>query len=104
MGGGGFAEWPRLPLDFPGDSVKNLPATKETPWVGKTPPLEEGTTTHSSVLAGRIPGTEEPGGLQSVGSRDSDTTERLKHHGRPSLRLMPGSPGEQCPPPPSCGL
>ena len=38
MGGGGFAEWPRLPLDFPGDSVKNLPATKETPWVGKTPP------------------------------------------------------------------
>ena len=67
-------------------------------------PLEEGTTTHSSVLAGRIPGTEEPGGLQSVGSRDSDTTERLRHQGRPSLRLMPGSPGEQCPPPPSRGL
>ena len=30
-------------------------------------PLEEGTATHSSILAWRIPGTQEPGGLQSVG-------------------------------------
>ena len=29
--------------------------------------LEEGMATHSSILAGKIPGTEEPGGLQSVG-------------------------------------
>ena len=33
--------------------------------------------THSSVLAWRIPWTEEPGGLQSVGLQESDTTERL---------------------------
>ena len=32
-------------------------------------PLEEEMTTHSSVLAWRIPGTEEPGGLQSMGSQ-----------------------------------
>ena len=33
--------------------------------------------THSSILAWRIPWTEEPGGLQSLGSQESDTTERL---------------------------
>ena len=33
--------------------------------------------THSSVLAWRIPGTEEPGRLQSMGRKESDTTERL---------------------------
>ena len=32
-------------------------------------PLEEGMTTHSSILAWRIPWTEEPGGLQSMGSK-----------------------------------
>ena len=39
--------------------------------------LEEGMATHSSILAWRIPWTEEPGGLQSVGRKESDTTERL---------------------------
>ena len=34
-------------------------------------------TTHSSILAWRIPWTEEPGGLQSVGSKESDMTEQL---------------------------
>ena len=34
--------------------------------------------THSSILAWRIPWTEEPGGLQSMGSKESDTTEGLK--------------------------
>ena len=38
------------------------------PWVGKIP-LEEGMATHSSILAWRIPWTEEPGGLQSMGSQ-----------------------------------
>ena len=33
--------------------------------------------THSSILAWRIPWTEEPGGLQSMGSQESDTTEQL---------------------------
>ena len=36
--------------------------------------------THPSALAWRIPGTEEPGGLQSMGSRRVDTTERLHFH------------------------
>ena len=38
------------------------------PWFGKIP-LEEGMATHSSILAWRIPCTEEPGGLQSMGSQ-----------------------------------
>ena len=49
--------------------VKNLPVMRET-WVqslGWEDPLEEGMATHSSFLAWRIPWTEEPGGLQSVG-------------------------------------
>ena len=49
--------------------VKNLPAVQETQVrsLGGEDPLEKGMTTHSSVLAGRIPWTEEPGGLQSTG-------------------------------------
>ena len=51
--------------------VKNPPAVQET-WdrsLGREDPLEEGAATHSSVLAWRIPWTEEPGGLQSTGSQ-----------------------------------
>ena len=50
-------------------SVKNLPAVQET-WVqslGGEDPLEKGMATHSSILAWRIPWTEEPGGLQFMG-------------------------------------
>ena len=36
--------------------------------------------THSSILAQRIPWTEEPGRLQSMGSQESDTTQRLSHY------------------------
>ena len=52
-----------------GSVVKNLPAMQETQVqsLGQEDLLEEGTATHSSVLAWRIPWTEEPGGLQSVG-------------------------------------
>ena len=49
--------------------VKSLPAVQET-WVqslGWEDPLEEGMATHSSILAWRIPWTEEPGRLQSMG-------------------------------------
>ena len=58
--------------------VKNLPAVQET-WV-RSPawedPLEEGTATLSSILAWRIPGTEEPCGLQfTVSQKESDITE-----------------------------
>ena len=51
--------------------VKNLPVMQET-WVqslGWEDLLEEGMATHSSVFAWRIPWTEEPGGLQSMGSQ-----------------------------------
>ena len=51
--------------------VKNPPAMRET-WVlslGGEDPLEEGWPTHSSILAWRIPWTEEPGGLQSMESK-----------------------------------
>ena len=50
--------------------VKNPPAVRETcvQSLGWEDPLEKGKATHSSVLAWRIPGTEEPGGLLSVGS------------------------------------
>ena len=44
------------------------------PWVMEEP-LEEGTTTHSSILTWKIPWTEEPGGLQYMGSQESDMTE-----------------------------
>ena len=52
--------------------VKNLPATQETwlQFVGGENPLEKGMDTHSSILAWRIPWTEEPGGLQSMGSKN----------------------------------
>ena len=49
--------------------VKNPPAMQET-WVrslGGEDPLEESMATHSSILAWRLPWTEEPGGLQSIG-------------------------------------
>ena len=39
-------------------------------------PLQKEMATHSSVLAWRTPWTEEPGGLQSMGSQESDTTEQ----------------------------
>ena len=42
--------------------------------------LEKKTATHSSILAWRIPWTEEPGGLQSMGHKESDTTEQLHFH------------------------
>ena len=50
--------------------VKNLPALWETrvPSPGQEDPLEEGMATHSNILAWRNPRTEEPGGLQSLGS------------------------------------
>ena len=51
--------------------VKHLPAVQET-WVrslGQEDPLEKDMATHSSTLTGKIPWTEEPGGLQSMGSQ-----------------------------------
>ena len=51
--------------------VKNLPAMQETQvrFLGREDPLEKEMAAHSSILAWGIPLTEEPGGLQSVGSK-----------------------------------
>ena len=54
--------------------AKNLPAMWET-WIrflSWEDPLEKGMATHSSIVAWRIPQTEEPGGLQSMGRKESD--------------------------------
>ena len=58
--------------------VKNPPAVQEAQEtrvqsLGREDPLEEGMATHSSVLAWRIPWTEKPGGLQSIG------LQRVRH-------------------------
>ena len=52
-------------------TVKNLSAMQETQVqsLGQEEPLEKGVATHSSILAWRIPWTEEPGGLRSMGSQ-----------------------------------
>ena len=49
--------------------IKNLPAMQETrvQSLGWEDPLEKGMATHTSILAWRIPWTEEPGGLQTMG-------------------------------------
>ena len=60
-------------------TLKNLPAMWET-WVqylGWEDPIEKGMATHFSILAWRIPWTEEIDGLQSMGSKESDMTAVL---------------------------
>ena len=56
--------------------VKNLSAMQETqvPFLDQEDPLEKGMATHSSILAWRIPCTEESGGIQSMGS------QRVRHN------------------------
>ena len=56
-------------------TVKNLPTMRETqvPSLGREDPLQKGMAAHSSILAWRIPWTEEPGGLHSMGS------QRVRH-------------------------
>ena len=61
--------------------VKNLPEMQEI-WVqslGREDPLEKEMVTHSSILAWRIPRTEEPGRLQSMELKESDMTEVAEH-------------------------
>ena len=77
--------------------LKHLPAMWET-WVrslGREDPLEKEMATHSSILAWRIPRTEELGGLQSTGSKESDTTERL--HFTSSLLYLKMKVAQLCP-------
>ena len=57
--------------------LKNVPAMQET-WVqslGQEAPLKKGMATHYSILAWKIPWTEEPDGLQSMALKESDMTE-----------------------------
>ena len=70
-------------IEFVVHLVKNAPAMWET-WVrslGWEDPLEKGKAIHSSILAWRIPWTEEPGRLQSIGS------QRVKHDSATSLHF-----------------
>ena len=68
-------------------TIKNLHAMQEThvQFLGRKDPLEKGTATHSSILVWEIPKTEEPGGLQSMGSHtrlsDKTTTTNLINKG-----------------------
>ena len=68
--------------------------------LGQDHPLEKGMAAHSSILAWRIPWTEEPGGVQSRGRTESGTTERLTLllfsffqcvYVSPDCRLPPGN-------------
>ena len=61
---------------FPGGSDSKESACDEDTWVlslGREDPSEKGMATHSSILAWRIPWTEEPGGLQSMGLQKTQT-------------------------------
>ena len=60
-------------------TVKRLPAMQETMVrvLGRKDPLEKEMAIHSSTLAWKIPWTEEPDRLQSMGRKESDTTEQL---------------------------
>ena len=70
-------------MDFPsGSVVKSLPAMQDpqetrVQSLGQEDPLEEGMATHSSILAWRIPWTEEPGGPWSTGSQSQTRLKRL---------------------------
>ena len=65
--------------------VKRLPAMQGTQVLslGWEDPLEKEMATHSSILAWEIPWTEEPGGLQSMGSQELGTTQQLSHYQTP---------------------
>ena len=70
--------------------VKNLPAMPET-WVqslGWEDPLEKGMTTHSSILARIIPLTEEPGGLQSMGSQRVEHNRATNTHTHTHTQIL----------------
>ena len=62
-------------------TVKNLPVMQVTQVrsLGQEDPLEKEMTTHSTILAWRIPWREKPGGLPFMGLQKSDTTEQLTH-------------------------
>ena len=92
-----------LAEDFPvAQLVKNLPVMQETrvQFLGQEDPLEKEMAIHSNILACGIPWTEKPGGLQFMGHKEWDTTERLTHTHTHTLAAWWESRGEQaCPVP-----
>ena len=64
-----------------GSAVKNLPAMQEIQvrFLDWEDPLKKEMATHSSILAWEIRWTKEPGRLQSMGLKESDTTQPLNH-------------------------
>ena len=70
--------------------VKNLPAMKETQIqsLGQENSLEMGMATHSCIFAWRIPWTEEPGRLQSIGCKELDTTQHTHTHTHTHTRMF----------------
>ena len=87
-------------LGFPGESVvKNPPEIQEmrAQFLGREDPLEEEMAAQSSILAWRIPWTEGPGGLQSMGSQRVRHDWATNHHRLPELlwetcAAVPGVP------------
>ena len=80
-------------LSVAGARGKNLPAIQEmeethVQALGEEDALEEGMATRPSVLAWRIPGTEEPGGLQSMRSQRVTHDRATQHTCRPSVGGM----------------
>ena len=74
--------------------INNLSALQET-WVqslGQEDALEKGMATHSSIVAWEIPWTEEPGGLQSMGSQRVGHDERLSLHSLISIIITSAPP------------
>ena len=67
---------PTMMASLVAQMVKNLPAVEETQVqsLGREDPLEEEVATHSSILAWKIPMTEEPSRLQSMGLKELDRT------------------------------
>ena len=72
-----YSPFPTRVASLVAQLVKNLPTMQEirVQFLGQEDPLEKEIATLSSILALRIPWTEEPSGLQSLGSQESDTTK-----------------------------
>ena len=83
-----------------GSELKNPPASAETQvWpLGQEDPLEKEMASLSSILAWRIPWTEEAGGLQSIGHKELDTTERLSNSNNKVSESKGGCLGGREPP------
>ena len=94
--------WALNPRDFPSDTSgeelsrqsRYMPETT-VPSLGPEDPLKEGTATQSSILAWRIPWTEEPGGLSPMQSQRvrHDWSDLASMHANPRIRSLSGKVG-----------